>query len=133
MGGAEATRIVRMKLPRAMRFDLDDTILVSFGPAQSHWQRTEATAIAAAIEASTALWADPARHDGHEELGMAKERCSARLAIDARNEYQSAQGSVGSLRHPGSREVSTSARIGPVPRAPPPAAPASPRPSADHW
>ena len=40
MGGAEAARIVRMKLPRPMRFDLDDTILVSFGPAQSHWQRT---------------------------------------------------------------------------------------------
>jgi hypothetical protein len=83
VGGAEATRIVRMKLPRAMRFDLEDTILVSFGPAQSHWQRTidafadqlgpiEATAIAAAIEASTALWADPAWHDGHEELGIAK-------------------------------------------------------------
>src|SRR5437763_11232342 len=63
-----------MKLPRAILFDLDDTILVAFGPAQSQWQRTiaafadqlgpiEATAIAAAIEAaSTELWADPARH-----------------------------------------------------------------------
>ena len=40
MGGAEATRIGRMKLPRAMLSDLDDTILVSFGPSQSHWQRT---------------------------------------------------------------------------------------------
>src|SRR5712672_4263702 len=63
-----------MKLPRAILFDLDDTILVAFGPAQSQWQRTiaafadrlgpiEATVIAAAIEAaSTELWADPARH-----------------------------------------------------------------------
>jgi hypothetical protein len=60
--------------PRAIPFDLDDTILVAFGPAQSQWQRTiaafadqlgpiEATVIAAAIEAaSTELWADPARH-----------------------------------------------------------------------
>jgi putative hydrolase of the HAD superfamily len=64
----------RMKLPRAILFDLDDTILVAFGPAQSQWQRTidafadrlgpiEATVIAAAIQAaSTELWADPARH-----------------------------------------------------------------------
>ena len=63
-----------MKLPRAILFDLDDTILVAFGPAESQWQRTiaafadqlgpiEATAIAAAIQAaSTELWADPARH-----------------------------------------------------------------------
>ena len=29
-----------MKLPRAILFDLDDTILVAFGPAQSQWQRT---------------------------------------------------------------------------------------------
>jgi hypothetical protein len=62
-----------MKLPRAILFDLDDTILVAFGPAQSQWQRTiaafadqlgpiEATVIAGAIEAaSTELWADPAR------------------------------------------------------------------------
>jgi hypothetical protein len=64
----------RMKLPRAILFDLDDTILVAFGPAQSQWQRTiavfadrlgpiEATVIAAAIQAaSTELWSDPARH-----------------------------------------------------------------------
>ena len=62
-----------MKLPRAILFDLDDTILVAFGPARSQWQRTvaafddrlgpiEATIIAAAIEAATTeLWADPAR------------------------------------------------------------------------
>jgi putative hydrolase of the HAD superfamily len=64
----------RMKLPRAILFDLDDTILVAFGPAQSQWLRTiatfadrlgpiEATTIAAAIQgASTDLWADPALH-----------------------------------------------------------------------
>lgn len=61
-------------LPRAILFDLDDTILVAFGPAQSQWQRTiaafgnrlgsiEAQAVAAAIQAaSTELWADPGRH-----------------------------------------------------------------------
>jgi len=63
-----------MKLPRAILLDLDDTILVAFGPAQSQWRRTitafadrlgpiEATVIARAIEtASTELWSDPARH-----------------------------------------------------------------------
>jgi len=63
-----------MKLPRAILFDLDDTILVAFGPAQSQWQRTiaafadrlgpiEATKIAAAIAAASAeLWSDPVRH-----------------------------------------------------------------------
>src|SRR5438270_10910407 len=63
-----------MKLPRAILFDLKDTILVAFGPTQTQWQRTiaafadqlgtiEATVIAAATEAaSTELWADPARH-----------------------------------------------------------------------
>jgi putative hydrolase of the HAD superfamily len=62
------------KLPRAILFDLDDTILVAFGPAQSQWRRTiaafadrlgpiEANAVAAAIQAaSTELWADPGRH-----------------------------------------------------------------------
>jgi putative hydrolase of the HAD superfamily len=61
-------------LPRAILFDLDDTILVAFGPAQSQWQRTiatfadrlgpiEAQAVADAIHAaSTELWADPGRH-----------------------------------------------------------------------
>jgi hypothetical protein len=63
-----------MKLPRTILFDLDDTILVAFGPAPSQWQRSiaafadqlgpiEATVIASVIEAaSTELWADPARH-----------------------------------------------------------------------
>lgn len=62
------------QLPRAILFDLDDTILVAFGPAQSQWQRTiaafadrlgpiETAAVAAAIQtASAELWADPGRH-----------------------------------------------------------------------
>ena len=29
-----------MNLPRVILFDLDDTILVAFGPTQSQWQRT---------------------------------------------------------------------------------------------
>src|SRR5262249_59437712 len=64
----------RMKLPREILFDLDDMILVAFGPAQSQWQRTitvfadrlgsiEATVIVVAIQAASAvLWFDPARH-----------------------------------------------------------------------
>jgi putative hydrolase of the HAD superfamily len=63
-----------MTLPTAILFDLDDTLLVAFGPAQSQWRRTiaafadrlgsiEAEAVAAAIQAaSTDLWADPSRH-----------------------------------------------------------------------
>jgi hypothetical protein len=79
-----------MKLPRAILFDLDDTILVAFGPAQSQWQRTiaafadqlgpiEATVIAAAIEAaSTESWADPARHKyGRHRTGAARRRIVA--------------------------------------------------------
>ena len=79
-----------MKLPRAILFDLDDTILVAFGPAQSQWQRTiasfadqlgpiEATVIAAAIEAaSTELWADPARHKHwRHRTGAARRRIVA--------------------------------------------------------
>jgi putative hydrolase of the HAD superfamily len=62
------------KLPRAILFDLDDTLLVAFGPAQSQWRRTiaafadrlgplEATIVANAIHAASAeLWADPGRH-----------------------------------------------------------------------
>jgi putative hydrolase of the HAD superfamily len=61
-------------LPRAILFDLDDTILVAFGPAQSQWQRvlggyvdhlsplTPAAAIAAIMDSSRELWADPSRH-----------------------------------------------------------------------
>jgi putative hydrolase of the HAD superfamily len=61
-------------LPRAILFDLDDTILVAFGPAQSQWQRvlgayadrlaplTPAVALAAIMDSSRELWADPSRH-----------------------------------------------------------------------
>jgi hypothetical protein len=66
-------RMVYMRLPRAILFDLDDTILVAFGrrshsgnvpsPPSDQLGPVEATVIAAAIEAaSTELWADPARH-----------------------------------------------------------------------
>ena len=63
-----------MSLPRAILFDLDDTLLVAFGPSRSQWRRTlaifadrlgpiEATVIAAAIDAaSTELRADPTQH-----------------------------------------------------------------------
>jgi putative hydrolase of the HAD superfamily len=61
-------------LPRAILFDLDDTILVAFGPAESQWQRVigtfadrlaplaPAAVIAAIQDSSRDLWADPARH-----------------------------------------------------------------------
>jgi putative hydrolase of the HAD superfamily len=63
-----------MSLPRAILFDLDDTILVAFGPGPSQWRRTIAshvdqlgpldpTVVHAAIHAATTeLWADPGRH-----------------------------------------------------------------------
>ena len=79
-----------MKLPRAILFDLDDTILVAFGPAQSQWQRTiaafadrlgpiEVTDIVAAIQAaSTELWVDPARHKyWRHRIGDARRRIVA--------------------------------------------------------
>jgi putative hydrolase of the HAD superfamily len=78
------------KLLRAILFDLDDTILVAFGPAQSQWRRTiaafadqlgpsEATVIAAAVEAaSTELWADPAQHKyWRHRTGAARRRIVA--------------------------------------------------------
>lgn len=61
-------------LPRAILFDLDDTLLVAFGPSESQWRRVIAdhaqhfapllpAEVGGAIqEASRALWADPARH-----------------------------------------------------------------------
>lgn len=61
-------------LPRAILFDLDDTILVAFGPAQSQWRRvladysgelaplSPALVMAAITAASQDLWADPGRH-----------------------------------------------------------------------
>jgi N-acyl homoserine lactone hydrolase len=88
--GAGVDRLTMAILPRAILFDLDDTILVAFGPAQSQWQRTiaaftdrlgpiEATVIAAAIQAaSTELWADPARHKyWRHRIGAARRRIVA--------------------------------------------------------
>ena len=61
-------------LPRAILFDLDDTILAAFGQADGQWQRVVADfaehldphppeAVIAAIQAySKYLWADEARH-----------------------------------------------------------------------
>jgi putative hydrolase of the HAD superfamily len=61
-------------LPRAILFDLDDTILVAFGPGPSQWRRTITSyvehfgplhpdVVHAAIQAATTeLWADPGRH-----------------------------------------------------------------------
>ncbi len=61
-------------LPRAILFDLDDTLLVAFGPAESQWRRIigavarqlaplETAAVIAAIQDSSRdLWADPALH-----------------------------------------------------------------------
>jgi putative hydrolase of the HAD superfamily len=63
-----------MTLPTAILFDLDDTLLIAFGPSTSQWQRTiasfadrlgpiEAAAVAAAVQAATTdLWSDPSRH-----------------------------------------------------------------------
>jgi hypothetical protein len=86
----DAAGMAYMKLPRAILFDLDDTILVAFGPAPSQWQRTiaafadqlgpiEATVIAAAIDAaSTELRADPARHKyWRHRTGAARRRIVA--------------------------------------------------------
>ena len=62
------------RLPKAILFDLDDTLLVAFGPSTSQWKRTiaafadrlgpiEASAVAEAVRAASAeLWADPGRH-----------------------------------------------------------------------
>jgi putative hydrolase of the HAD superfamily len=61
-------------LPRAILFDLDDTILVAFGPSEFQWRRVlasyrehlaplaPAAALNAIIDSSRELWADPARH-----------------------------------------------------------------------
>jgi putative hydrolase of the HAD superfamily len=77
-------------LPRAILFDLDDTILVAFGPAESQWRRvigaytdnlaplTPATAIAAIMDSSRDLWADPARHKHwRHRIGEARRRIVA--------------------------------------------------------
>src|SRR5271170_8311898 len=77
-------------LPRAILFDLDDTILVAFGPAESQWHRvlgahtaelaplTPAAAVAAIMDSSRELWADPARHKHwRHRVGEARRRIVA--------------------------------------------------------
>jgi putative hydrolase of the HAD superfamily len=77
-------------LPRAILIDLDDTILVAFGPAPSQWQRviaayaahlaplSQAAAIAAIMDSSRELWADPARHKHwRHRIGEARRRIVA--------------------------------------------------------
>lgn len=61
-------------LPRAILFDLDDTIISAFGQAESQWQRVVGAVadrlapigpdalIAAIQECSRELWADPTQH-----------------------------------------------------------------------
>jgi putative hydrolase of the HAD superfamily len=72
-------------LPRAILFDLDDTILAAFGQAADQWQRVVAAfaeplaphepgAVIEAIQAySRYLWADQARHkDWRHRIGEAR-------------------------------------------------------------
>ncbi len=78
------------KLPRAILFDLDDTLLVAFGPAESQWRRVigafadrlaplgPAAVIAAIQDSSQELWADPARHKHwRHRIGEARRRIVA--------------------------------------------------------
>jgi putative hydrolase of the HAD superfamily len=77
-------------LPRAILFDLDDTLLVAFGPAESQWRRVIGEfgadlaafgpeLVVAAIQASSSeLWADPARHKHwRHRIGEARRRIVA--------------------------------------------------------
>jgi putative hydrolase of the HAD superfamily len=83
------------KLPRAILFDLDDTLLVAFGPSESQWRRTiadfsdrlgplEPVTVIAAIQASSAdLWADPGRHKyWRHQIGDARRRIIANAFAD---------------------------------------------------
>jgi putative hydrolase of the HAD superfamily len=79
-----------MKLPRAILFDLDDTLLVAFGPAESQWRRVigrfgadlaplgPELVIAAIQVSSRELWADPAQHKHwRHRIGEARRRIVA--------------------------------------------------------
>ncbi|MGH7095664.1 MAG: HAD family hydrolase [Stellaceae bacterium] len=79
-----------MTLPHAILFDLDDTLLVAFGPSESQWQRIiadhaqhfapllPAEVIAAIQDASRELWADPGRHKyWRHRIGEARRRIVA--------------------------------------------------------
>jgi putative hydrolase of the HAD superfamily len=78
------------RLPRAILFDLDDTLLVAFGSSQSQWRRVvaafavelgpidAATVIAAIEDSSRDLWADAARHKyWRHRIGEARRRIVA--------------------------------------------------------
>ncbi|HTV43741.1 MAG TPA: HAD family hydrolase [Stellaceae bacterium] len=80
-----------MGLPRAILFDLDDTLLVAFGRSTSQWQRivgaiaaqlvpplTPAIVVAAIEASSRDLWADPALHKHwRHRIGEARRRIVA--------------------------------------------------------
>ena len=83
-----------MKLPRAILFDLDDTLLVAFGPSESQWRRIIADhaqhfapvlpdrVVAAIQDASRELWADPARHKyWRHRIGEARRRIVANAFV----------------------------------------------------
>jgi putative hydrolase of the HAD superfamily len=83
------------KLPTAILFDLDDTLLVAFGPSQSQWERTIGAAAAhfapaeplviveAIQEASRDLWADPGRHHyWRHRIGEARRKIVADAFAD---------------------------------------------------
>lgn len=84
-----------MKLPRAILFDLDDTLLVAFGGSQSQWERTiggataefapvEPRVVVEAIQAASAeLWADPGRHKyWRHRIGEARRKIVADAFAD---------------------------------------------------
>jgi putative hydrolase of the HAD superfamily len=77
-------------LPRGVLFDLDDTLLVAFGTAESQWRRViggfaadlaplAAELVIAAIQSSSRdLWADPAQHKyWRHRIGDARRRIVA--------------------------------------------------------
>ena len=77
-------------LPRAVLFDLDDTLLVAFGPSASQWRRVvgafadrlggldPAVVIDAIQDSSRELWADPRRHKyWRHRIGPARRRIVA--------------------------------------------------------
>jgi putative hydrolase of the HAD superfamily len=79
-----------MPLPPAILFDLDDTIIVAFGPSGAQWRRvlaefaehiaplTPAEVITAIDRSSRELWADPAQHKyWRHRIGEARRRIVA--------------------------------------------------------
>ncbi|HEX5321343.1 MAG TPA: HAD family hydrolase [Stellaceae bacterium] len=87
-----------MTLPRAILFDLDDTLLVAFGPSQSQWERTigaaaarfapaePAVVVTAIQEAARELWADPDRHKyWRHRIGEARRKIVADAFADLKS------------------------------------------------